>query len=302
MPRRGPKVEVGRSLQVRIAEQLAKLPRGSQAARVLEVVQTNPQFASYASARDMAQRAGVNASTVTRAARQMGFGGWPDLQLEVRSQYLSALSTPELLDRHSTEMTETPARAALHQDADHLSRMAHSLDPDEIKALAAAIMAAPRTLVAASGSFAAPAIVLSYVGTGMGFDLRLETQAGTERVTQLAGLPPGGCLVIFNFWRTPRELITMAQAASRRDLTVCLVTDRRTSRLAQVADVVVAIPSESTSIFPTLTPAVAVSQAVLAELAAGRPEQAARATSDIEALWGDMDLMAPSTVVPDPGQ
>lgn len=271
------------------------MPRGSQAARVFEVLQTSPEFASYASARDMAQRAGVNASTVTRAAQQMGFSGWPDLQLEIRSQYLSALSGPEVLSEHTTAMNETPTHAALHRDSDHLARMARSLDPAEVKALADTIGDAPRTLVTASGSFSAPAVVLSYLGTAMGFDIRLDTMAGTERTTQIIALPQGGCLVIFNFWRTPRELIAIAEASARRGITVCLVTDRRTSRLAQVADLVVAVPSEGASIFPSMTPAVAISHAILAELAAAHPEQAARSISDIESLWTDIGLMDRST-------
>lgn len=267
------------------------MPRSSQAARVLEVLQTSTEFACYASARDVAQRAGVNASTVIRAARRVGCTGWSDLQMKIRRERQAALCGLESLDEHTANRNETPTRAALRRDVSQLSWMAKTLGPAEVRDLADAIGTAPRTLVAATDSFTAPAIVLSRIGTAMGYDIRLDTTEGTQRAAQIITLPPGSCLVIFNFCRPPRELIAVAEAAARRGITVCLVTDRTTSRLAHAADLVVSIPSEGASVFPSLTPAVALSQAVLTELATADIGRVTRTISDISTLQTEMELL-----------
>ncbi|MFC8093389.1 MurR/RpiR family transcriptional regulator [Streptomyces sp. NPDC057301] len=63
---------------------------GPQAARVLRFLGREPQLAAYASAREIAERAGVNTSTVVRTAQQLGFEGWPALRHHLRSHYIAS--------------------------------------------------------------------------------------------------------------------------------------------------------------------------------------------------------------------
>ncbi|MGH1554141.1 hypothetical protein ACRAWF_25925 [Streptomyces sp. L7] len=67
---------------------------GPQAGRVVHVLARAPQFAGYSSAREVAERAGVNVSTVVRTAQQLGFDGWPQLREELRARF-SPRSPPE---------------------------------------------------------------------------------------------------------------------------------------------------------------------------------------------------------------
>lgn len=84
-----------------VREWLAELRKGHTAspkiATVLDVIAGQPRLASYASAAEVAERAGVNTATVVRAAQSLGFDGWLSLRAEVRSRYLASLTALEIL-------------------------------------------------------------------------------------------------------------------------------------------------------------------------------------------------------------
>ena len=79
-----------------LADRAARTPLGPQAERVVNVLVRAPEFASYASARELAERAGANVSTVARTAQQLDFEGWPQLREELRARYLAAVSSPDV--------------------------------------------------------------------------------------------------------------------------------------------------------------------------------------------------------------
>jgi DNA-binding MurR/RpiR family transcriptional regulator len=83
------------SIEAWLAGRTTRGALGPQAERVAHVLVRAPQFASYASAREVAERAGVNVPTVVRTAQQLGFDGWPQLREELRARYLASVSSGE---------------------------------------------------------------------------------------------------------------------------------------------------------------------------------------------------------------
>ncbi len=262
---------------------------GRRAAQVVEIIATQPRLAAYASAADLARRAGVNVATVVRAAQGLGYSGWPELRLELRGRYLASLSANQVLTEHDRSVSD-PVIDTVQRDMDNLDTLARTLDPEGVRALAAAIHAAQRTLVVGSGTFAAPGLQLAHAAAIMGHDIRLEQHGGTQLVNQLTRLRRGDCLVAFNFWWLPREILHAAQVAWDREATVCVVTDRHTSPLAEVAGQVLMVPSEGASMFPSLTASMSVVGAVLAEMTRLGGEGTRQAVEDTEALWRRLGL------------
>src|SRR5882757_2124169 len=263
---------------------------GPKSERVVHLLATQAEFTSYASASAVAGRAGVDAATVVRTARALGFAGWPDLRLELRNPYLSSLRANEVLSEHEDAASD-PILHALRSDADNLALAIRTVDVAAVRAVAAAIAAARRTLVIASGSFAGPAHQLVHSAAFMGLDAQLPGRGGTTLVNALTKLGPGDCLVAINFWRLPREIRAATEAAHRAGVTTCVLTDLRRSALTELADHTVTVPCEGTGHFPSLTASMAVVHAILAEITRtlGEPARAAmRATED---LWLRLDLM-----------
>jgi DNA-binding MurR/RpiR family transcriptional regulator len=265
-------------------------PLGPKSERVVHLLATQAEFTSFASASAVAERAGVDAATVVRTARALGFAGWPDLRLELRNRYLSSLRANEVLTEHEDGSSD-PILHALRSDVDNVTLAIRTIDVAAVRAIAAAVANARRTVIVASGSFAGPAHHLLHSAGFMGLDIQFPFRGGTTLVNALTGLGPGDCLVAINFWRLPREIRDATAVAQRAGATTCALTDLRRSALTEVADHVVTVPCEGTSHFPSLTAAMAVVHAILAEITRTLGDPAREAMRATEDLWQRMDLM-----------
>ncbi|ANS32133.1 RpiR family transcriptional regulator [Rhodococcus sp. SC4] len=264
-------------------------PLGPATSRVVDILATQPSLASYASTADLAERAKVTDATVVRTARQLGFSGWPELRLELRSRYLATLSANQVLAEHRDGATN-PVVDSIRRDIENLESLARALDHQAVHATAKAIHAAPRTLVIGSGSFAAPGLQLAHMAQTMGHDVQLDRHFGTHLVNSLNRLTPGDCLVTINLWWVAREVMEATTIAQEAGITTCVITDRRSSPLAEAATHLIVTPSEGVSFFPSLTPTMAIIHGLLAEIARLGGDETRTAFENTEAMWKRMRL------------
>lgn len=273
------------TIEAWLAERAARTPLGPQAERVAHVLVRVPQFASYAAAREVAERAGVNVSTVVRTAQQLGFDGWPQLREELRARYLAAVSSP---DASPGPATTDPAAQMLRQDANNVSALATPENLAAIRATAQAIRAARRTVIISSGAGAGAAQILGYFGTIAGHDIRLALGASTTQAVEVARLEPGDCLITINIWLLTRTLRALTRLARERGATVSVLTDLHSSPLADDANHLIVTPLEAIYPGPSLTGVVAAVQAIISE---GADDDAVRASGRIQQMWQELDLM-----------
>ncbi|MEU3308058.1 MurR/RpiR family transcriptional regulator [Nocardiopsis sp. NPDC055551] len=272
-----------------IEETLERGRAGRATERVLRVLRDEPRFASYATAAEVAERAEVNVATVVRAGQQLGYSGWPALRVELRSRYLASLSAGEVLAEHAGSDAD-PVRAAVRSDRENLRLLERTLEPDRVRAVAAALHRARRSLVLGSGTFAAPGVQLSHAAQIMGYDVRLHDSGGTSLVNALARMDERDLLVVCDLWMLPVALGRAARMAADESVPVALITDRRDSPLVAVADHVVVVPSEGVGMFPSLTAAMVIVHAILADLARVGGETALAAVRRTERLWEQAEL------------
>lgn len=266
------------------------------ARRVLAALADQPRQMSYASTSSVAAAAGVNVATVVRTAQQLGFSGWPALRAEIRSRYLSGLSASEVLSEHHEDAGQGPAWATLRRDLHNLQDLARLLDEAQVERVARTIHAAGTTLVLASGSFAAPGLQLSHLAQTIGHDVRLHRVGGTALFNAVSLLGSRDCLVVFQVWRTPREIVHAMQVAAAAGVSIVLVSDQARDDVRRLADELVAMPSEGASMFPSLVAATTIVQAVVAALVARDPGAAAAWSDRVERLWSRYGLF------PEPGE
>ncbi len=268
-----------------LAARAGRANLGSQADRVVQLLTQMPQFGSYASAREVAERAGVNVSTVVRTAQQLDFDGWSDLRTALRAEYLDSLVATDPKNR---DLSNDVAARMLRQDTANLAAVASPTNLSAINNIAEAIRAARRTVVITTGSGAGPAQILSYLASIYGYDVRLAIGPATSQAVAVSQLQKGDCLVVLNVWRLTRALRGLTELGHTRGATVAVLTDLRSSPLNTSADHVVITPIEGVERTPSLTAMVAAVHAILAQL-----EQSAGhgAAGSVEQAWEDLDLM-----------
>lgn len=272
------------TVETLLEQRAARSSLGAQAERVVQIIARMPQFASYASAREVAERAGVNVSTVVRTAQQLDFDGWTDLRQTVRAEYLDSLSSAE-------PARATPSDAVsvgLRQDMTNLSATATPENIRAINDIADAIHSARRTVIITTGSGAGPAQILSYLGSIHGYDIQVAAGPATTQAVAVSHMDEKDCLIVINVWRLTRALRDLADLGHERGATVGVLTDLQSSPLTDAADHVVLTPIEGADATPSLTSIVSVVQAILAVLA----RSAARSSlAAVERAWDTLGLM-----------
>jgi DNA-binding MurR/RpiR family transcriptional regulator len=277
-----------------LRERLGPRKPSQGALKVIRALASHASEMSYASTADAAALAGVNVATVVRAAQLLGYAGWPALRAEARSRYLSGLSASEVLSEHAAS-AESPAWAAVRGDLRNLQELSQLLDPAQIERVAQLLHDARSTVVLGSGSFAAPGLQLAHIAQTVGYDVRLQREGGTALLNATSRLGKGDCVVVFRLWRWPTELMNAARVAADGGARVVMVTDHSTGDAVELADELVFVPSEGTSMFPSLTATVTVVHAVLASLIALDEDRARRSSDRAEALWTRFGLFADAT-------
>ncbi|MFI6789627.1 MurR/RpiR family transcriptional regulator [Nonomuraea sp. NPDC050383] len=260
-----------------------------KAAAVLDVLVSQPRRASYGSAAELAQLAGVNVATVTRTAQALGFAGWPALQQELRARYLSSLSAGQVAAEHAG--AGSPSSRSLRRDLDGLALLARRLDERVLLTIAEAVAAARRTVVVADGSYAAVGLALAHNARLAGYPVAAVTAGDAELANAVAALGPEDVLIAISFWRLYESTVLAAHEARSRGTRVFALTDAASPALAAAAEEVVMVPAEGEAFFPSLTAGIAVAQALVTQLAAVDPAHTGASIEAAEAMWSRFGLL-----------
>ncbi|MFD7919962.1 MurR/RpiR family transcriptional regulator [Streptomyces sp. NPDC059740] len=273
-------------------ERASAVSLSPKARAVLEVLTTQPRMSTYGPAQQIANAAGVNMATVTRAAQSLGFSGWPALQTELRARYLSSLSVPEIAAEHGGPDRRGAFADSLRRDVESVALAGRHLRPEAVEQVVAAIAGSPRTLVIAEGSYAAIGLALAHNAQLAGYPVELlGGHSKSDLLNALSGVGPQDTVVAVSLWRLYARTVRSAQVARERGATVCALTDSASTPLAEAAHHVLVVPAEGAAFFPALTAAVAVAQALCARLAALDPARTGDSLRRAEELWDRFDVL-----------
>ncbi|MGW9405165.1 MurR/RpiR family transcriptional regulator [Arthrobacter sp. NPDC055585] len=270
----------------RISEALSSsTPSGRRIAR--ELLNDYPR-AGLESAARLAARSGVSTPSVIRFVSSLGYAGYPEFQDRLRS---------ELAHRHVSALEQFGGKT-------HEGRGAGSLD-DAGRILAGSVQEAfdvlpakafdeavnllarpDRRISVIGGRFSG--FLAGYLAVHLGL-MRPHVDAVPDQSLARAGrsldLDQDDVLVVYDFRRYEDATVEFARRAARQGATLILVTDHWLSPLAADAAVTLPAPVESTVPFDSLTPAMAVTEALIAALASVLGETARDRLAAAEAAY-----------------
>lgn len=242
--------------------------------RLVRVVLQNPQFASFAPASKIAERAGVDPATVTRLAHSLGFATFPAFQDEIRQSYLSTLEPFEMMRERRGQLDGRGiVEATLLQDVANIAAALEHVDEQDVAALADRIVGGANTLVVATGASGGLAMIAGYLLQFLGLPARAEVRGGLYLATELARLRPNDVVIGISFWRGARETVEALRWARRQQISTIALTDSGLSPVAAAADRVLLTPSEGASFFQSMTAGLSLLYGLVAAAADRLPEE-----------------------------
>ena len=255
-----------------IARAFERLPPQLQAAA--RYVLDRPDDVALLSMREQAKRAGVPAATMTRLAKRLGLGGYDD----VRALYAGAVrdGTLGFAGQAGAQVKAQKLfgeRALAADMARTLSRqIAQLADPvalDRLVAAARRLHEARRVYCLGLRACHGAAWHFHYMLSLLSDKTVMLDDAGGTGLDAIRDVAKSDVVLAASVEPYSRATIETARYAAKQGVPVVALTDSAVSPLAQVADAVILVATESPSFFHTITPLLAVAE-ILAALVAGR--------------------------------
>jgi len=270
------------SVRDRIIDVTSELPPAER--RVAEVVVDDPEAVAFGTVAAVADRSGSSGPSVVRLARRIGYGGFVELQDAIRSEL------GERLRPAAERIRERPVHDAvggtLAASLENVHATLEAVDPDTFRTAVDLLAARSHHVAVLSGeatfgiahAFAAD---LGLVRPGV------ELVAGSEvRVDRtLALLDPGDVVVVMDLRRYERWVVAAARAAAEAGARLVAVTDSGLSPLAEQADAVFTVEASSPGPFDSHVGTLALSNALVAGVAARLRRSATDRLDRIERTW-----------------
>jgi DNA-binding MurR/RpiR family transcriptional regulator len=241
-----------------------------------------PRDVALLSMREQARQAGVQPATMTRLAKHLGLDGYDD----IREMYAAAVRDGDLgfagkagAQVVSQKLKGDKALAAemVRSIGKQIDRLAAPDALDRLVASAEVLASARRIYCLGLRSSHSVAWHLHYVLTLIGErSIHLEGIAATG-TDALARAGERDVLLVASVLPYTRLTIELAEYAAGRGLSVVAITDSEVAPLAQTAQHVVVVPTDSPSFFHAMSPAFVVAE-ILGAIVAGRGGDNALAT------------------------
>lgn len=206
---------------------------------------------AFRTIRGIASQSGASTRSVLRMLRKVGYGGFPDLQAELRADIEQRLSSPiSRLRRVRSDSTSHGAIAqAIADGTENLHGLTRISDSVLRGAASAIIRARGSVSVFGAGKAQAAATYLWFELILMRPRCHLLHGSELEVVDKLMDLSATDTVIVFDVRRYPRLGALVSEIARERGAHVVVFSDHQTSPAAIPAHQVLVAPVSSQSVF-----------------------------------------------------
>lgn len=252
--------------------------------RLAAVILDDPTVVAFGTVADVARRIDASGPTVVRFATKLGFDGYGALQERARAAMAAQLRRPTDRIRQSdgAAVFDRARVTALHT----IEAAFASLGADLLEAMAALVVESPgRVWIVASATSPAPGQVL-HVGLGaLRPDVRLLAGGRGVVAAQIADAAIGDVAIAVDFKRYEHDVVRATRGLAAAGARVVAVTDSALSPIAALAEVWCEIEVPAIGPFDSSLGAVAVCEALVAEVAHQRRDTLPDRFDRLESLW-----------------
>ena len=252
----------------RLRDGLAGFPATER--RVAHRILADYPVAGLHSASDLARETGVSAPTVLRLVARIGFASYPDFQRVMREELTAQLSSPLNKLSPKTRRPGAPGASWLQSFVakieDNIVETFRHLPAAEFEQTVSLLADRRKQLHVIGGRFTDAlahylAVQLRIVRPGVNH-LRDQEANWYDQVLDMG---KRDVLVIFDIRRYQASLLRLAQAASRRQVSVILITDQWLSPISRMATHVLPARIEAPSVWDSSVALMALTEALLSE-------------------------------------
>lgn len=273
-------------LLVAIGQGEADIRLGPKAHDVLARLVAQPEQVAVGTISSLAEQVGVNASTLTRLAKNLGYGGFSEFQALFRQTVTEGADfysqqADKLLSDQREELEGF--QRIVNESMQNLQQCLRQLDADQLHQAAVWLSEAPRVRVYAERQFFSLAGFLRY---GLGMIRPGVTQLQPDRglADSLIDLSEDDVLLVASCTPYTRNVVEIAETMKESGVRVIALTDYHASPLATCSDISFLIPHSSSYIVNSMAAHIVFAEGLINSVAGVLGDEARRMLQANEAM------------------
>lgn len=269
-----------------------QLSSGSKAQKKIgNYLLANYTAAAGMTAARLAEAVGTSESTVVRYAAELGYRGYPELQAALKESLRGTLTSLQRMELSRASSGGEAFARSMRADMENIKRTLAETDAQIFDGIAERLVNARRVYIVGTRSTAALAMFLDFYLAQLLDNVQLlQTATGGDFFDQLLSVDERDAVIGISFPRYSRRTVNALDFSHKRNAYVCAVTDSPRSPLAPLADSVVCAHNENDGFVDSLVAPMAVLNALIAAVAAKRPQECAARLSRLEQLWEEYNV------------
>lgn len=269
-----------------------------------------PDEVAFTSMRQLAQRAGVQPATMVRLAQKLGLDGYEALREPFRDELRRQ---PSGYGRRARQLQERTGRRSggralnhlagemISADRENLSLTLQAVGGDGLAATSTVLAKARRLYIMGMRSLYPAAYYTHYACSLFRDNTVLLDGPGGTFADRLRGIGDEDAMLIFSLDPYTSEVIQTATYAVERGAQVVAITDSLVSPLAALTPHLLLVGTDGPALFKSVVPAIAVAQALVAQMLAQGGQRALDAVAESEFQLDRFESYWSAGRLPEPG-
>ncbi len=261
--------------------------------QLANIIMENYPVSGLGSITALAENADVSTPTVARMARKLGFGGFPEMQAQLRAELEATISDP--LTKHDKWAADAPDTHILNRFADNvidnLRNTLKHLNAAEFDRIVEMLSDTEHTVAVVGGRLSHT--LASYFFTHMQMmrdGVTLIERNSSSWPHYLLSLKAGDVLVMFDMRRYEQDLLRFAEMAQARGVRIILFTDQWGSPAGKVAELQIHSRIEVPSTWDSSVVTMFILEAIISAVQSQSWERSKARMEELEELFGKTRL------------
>lgn len=270
----------------------AGLSSGSKAQKKIgKYLLENYATAAGMTAAKLAVTVGTSESTVVRYAAELGYQGYPELQVALKESIRSTLTSLQRMELSAASTGGEAFARSMRADMENIKKTLAETDVQIFDLVAEKLIAARRIYIIGARSATSLAMFLEFYLTQLFDDVRLvQTVAGGEVFDRMLSVGEQDVIIGISFPRYSRRTLDALDFSKKKGAYVVGITDSAHSPLASLADSAVFAHNENDCFVDSLVAPMAVLNALIAAVTAKRPQESVARLTEMEQIWDEYNV------------
>ncbi len=261
--------------------------------QLANIILENYPVSGLGSITALAENADVSTPTVARMARKLGFGGFPEMQAQLRAELEATISDP--LTKHDKWAADAPDTHILNRFADNvidnLRNTLKHLNAAEFDRIVEMLSSTEHTVAVVGGRLSHSLASYFFTHLQMMRDgVTLIERNSSSWPHYLLSLKEGDVLVVFDMRRYEQDLLRFAEMARARGVRIILFTDQWGSPAGKFAELQIHSRIEVPSTWDSSVVTMFILEAIISAVQNQSWERSKDRMEELEDLFGKTRL------------